>query len=223
MSDIDFLLDSEKEQIQKELSEKYTDNGKEEKNEPDHITDPNKKKKAELIEDFMKMQAEAGREDYTEKNLKRMTKPEIIKLIANFMNTEIMEKASETEKKIIEGEDGKPEIIEVPKNELSSEKLQLVAEGIFAINFALCSVMETASTQFKSKTWDIPLLEKWTEKVSGKKKELIIIFTQMYIDYKAEFDKYLSPVVQWSIIMMQTGAQTVLENVKKKKSEENNK
>jgi len=86
------------------------------------------------------------------------------------------------------------------------------------LNLALVSTLETVSVKLKDKTSGIALLENWTNKVNGKKKELLVIFALMYKDYKAEFDKYLSPVVQYSIVMLQTGTSCAIENYSKKKS-----
>lgn len=230
MNDIDFILEDEKKRIEEEMVNKYDldKNGKEEKDEeperqekidkPEKIRDPNKKKKDELINDFLEMQKIAGKDEYTDTKLRRMNKAEIIKLIANYMNESISgDKSTEVEKKVKIDENGCPVIVETPKFELNADKLMLVAEGIFQINLAFTSVLENASVHLKHKTYDIAVLEKWTEKVAGKKKELLIIFSQMYLDYKVEFDKYLSPLVQYAIIMIQTGAECALTNLKKKK------
>lgn len=227
MNDIEFLLEDEKKKIEEQIMNKHNiepvKSDKEEKDNDEPIkpktTDINKrKKKNELIADYLNMIKLKGIEnpEWTESKLRRLNKDEIIKLISNFMNEEIAD--SKTEKKIkIDEETGMPVIIEMPKSvELNGDKLALVAEGIFQINLALVSTLETASHYVKHKTYDIAVLEEWTQKVADKKKELLIIFSQMYLDYKVEFDKYLSPIVQYSIIMLQTGAQCVVSNLKKK-------
>lgn len=217
MDDINFLLDEEKKNIEEDILKKHTAD-KEEINEP--INKPenlNKKKKSDLINEFLKLQEVSGGGEWDEKKLKRLNKDEIIKLIANFMNA----KMNETETKIIENaETGKPEIIEIQKEGLSGEKLLLVSEGLFQINLAFAGLLESGSVYFKNRTYDIALLENFTKKLENRKKDLIIIFSQIYCDYKAELDKYLSPLVQYSIVMFQSASTTIIENLDKKKKEQ---
>ena len=85
------------------------------------------------------------------------------------------------------------------------------------MNLAFCSIFETGSQYVKHKTYDIAVLEGWCEKVTKNKNNLIHIFKQIYADYRETFDKYLNPVTQWSIVMLQTAAITVTDNIKKKK------
>jgi len=231
MSDIDFLLEQEKQNIEKDILEKYNgagptpsisckdmgdENEKGEANETEHKEkepDLLKKKKFDLIEDLIKLHQEAGVElTISETKLKRMTKQEIIKLIANFMNREIGGSGGEVAQTSEKGREG-------PQMELDPEKLHLAAEGIFMLNLALVSTLETASIKLKDKTSGIALLENWTTRVNDKKKELLIIFSMLYKDYKVEFDRYLSPAVQYAIVMLQTGATCAIENYNKKKKD----
>lgn len=220
MDDINFLLDEEKKNIEEDILKKHTAD-KEEINEP--INKPenlNKKKKSDLINEFLKLQEVSGGGEWDEKKLKRLNKDEIIKLIANFMNAKI----NETETKIFENpETGKPEIVELPKNEMTGEKLNLIAHGIFSINMALVQICETGSNYLKDKTYGISVLEGWSGKINDRKQDLIIIFSQLYFQYKDEFDKYLSPFSQYLIIMAQSATSTAIENLKKKKEPQNEK
>jgi hypothetical protein len=211
---VDFLLDSEIQDLEKNLHDKY---GKQEiieelpQTENKNVEAPeiNKKTtKAQLISNYIELCNAAKLEYEPENKLKRYTKQELIKKIADVMNFKIADvPLNETAIR-----DEKPQQIE-----LNPEKLNLVAEGLFQMNIALCSVFETGSQYIKHKTYDVAVLENWTMKVAGKHNELVNIFRQMYMDYKETFDKYLSPVVQWSVIMLQTSATTVIENIKKKK------
>lgn len=219
MDDIDFLLEEEKRNIEEDILKKHT-NDKEEADITDSkpkSQDLNKKKKSDLINEFLKLQEVSGGGEWDEKKLKRLNKDEIIKLIANFMNAKI----NETETKIIENEEtGKPEIVEIKKEGLTGEKLLLVSEGLFQINLAFAGLLESGSVYFKNRTYDIALLENFTRKLENRKKDLIIIFSQIYCDYKAELDKYLSPLVQYSIVMFQSASTTIIENLDKKKKEQ---
>lgn len=211
---IDMLLDEEVNKIEDEISNKF---GKQEIkeeselriNEPLKIKDPGRSgSKAELIQKYYEMCKVAGREPIAESKLKRFTKAEITKLMAEIMNQEI---AGE---KVAKKEDGREERIA----EMNPENLNLMAEGLFQMNLAFCSLLETGSEFIKEKTYDVALLKGWADKISERRAALINIFKQIYADYKETIDKVLSPIVQWTIVMGQTGTSVMFENIQKKNS-----
>jgi len=223
--EIDFLLDEEKKSIESQvlsefktdenktvindLTEKYTPN-EDKKIDPEiKAADPLKKKKADLIDDFMKLQEERGDIKFERKKLDRLTKGVIIKEIANYMNEALIEK------KVVESKT-EPEI-EFKEGELNPHQLELVSHGLFQMNQVLISLLETGSNFAKDKTGGISVLEGWSENSLAKKEQFINVFKLIYKDYKVELDKYLSPIVQYTILMGNTAAEVIVKNVKKKK------
>lgn len=219
---VDMLLDSEINKIQEDIlgsqsnEEKTPTEAKPEQPKVKKLT------KSELVEQYIKLGSAANVEIESEARIKRMTKTELTKKIAELMNRELGG-ASYTPAEEFENPFNEPPIgdtKEHPRRQpqvMSPEQLNLVAEGLFQMNAALCSLFESGSHAIKSKTYNVALLENWTQNVYNKKTELVCIFKQMYVDYKDVFDKYLSPMVQWTMIMIQTGTITVFNNLKKKK------
>jgi len=229
---VDMLLDSEIREMENSILEKQSTDKKEVRIEeskdeiPEAPPKPAKAKsptKPQLIENYQKLAQESGREIESEARLQRMTKSELTKKIAELMNQEIGGESPPAEAEKIAGD------IQLMKQEsmqqFNPEKLNLVAESIFNMNLAFCSIIETGTNHpiIKDKTFGVAALEGWTSKVYSNKTRLVEIFRLMYADYKETFDKYLSPVVQWSIVMIQTGTETAITNFKKKREESKDK
>lgn len=92
-----------------------------------------------------------------------------------------------------------------------------IAEQLFVMNVALCSLSETISGRFKEQTGDVNILEGWREKVIQQKEDFLPILQRIYTDHKPVIDRYVSPVSQWGFIMLSTATSTVIDNTRKKK------
>lgn len=240
---VDFLLDEEKKDIEKELlnSLNKTDNKPSSEVKPEvklevkpsliATTVPKEVTKLKLVEQFIELQKSQGEVKYSANKLKHMKRDDIIQLIANYSNQILI---GETAQKGLEnlGSDGapstrlpeinseNPSVQSTPVlTSVSQEQLDVVANGIFGINMALISILETGSHALKEKTGNVALLESWAERAAQKKEAFIFIFKQIYKDYKNEIDKYLSPVAQYGIIMAQTATETIIINIKKNKEQ----
>lgn len=114
-------------------------------------------------------------------------------------------------------------IVNAPTKQPDINHLQfdLIATGIYNMNLALMSCLETGSHLIKNKTADIAVLDNLTRTVEAKKEAFIFVFKQIYRDYKQELDVYLTPMAQYGILTMQVITETVFKNVaeKKKKSQ----
>lgn len=91
------------------------------------------------------------------------------------------------------------------------------------MNQVLVSLLETGSAYAKDKTGGIAVLENWSQKTLEKKQQFLDVFKLIYKDYKAELDKYLSPVVQYSILMGNSAAEVIVANIKKRNYHNRNK
>ena len=239
--EIDFFLEEEKRKMEQavlgsftpspEKNEKEDQEGKEEINETlildNTLTDneikkavtvdPKKKKKFELVDDFMKLQEEKGYIKIEKKKLERMTKGAILKEMAEYVNEAILPTSSSSQ-----GDENIENMNNTPKEhyaegELNPHQLELVSQGLFQMNQVLVSLLETGSQYAKDKTGGIAVLENWSHKTLEKKQQFLDVFKLIYKDYKVELDKYLSPVVQYSILMGNSAAEVIVTNIKKKK------
>ncbi len=240
--EIDFLLEDEKRKMEQsvlssfsskpasgiendekeEIEEKKTmilDNTLSDKDIEKSITvDPKKKKKYELVDDFMKLQEERGDIKIERKKLERMTKGAIIKEMAEYVNEVILptKPQQNNENDHIENINNTP-TEHFADGELNPHQLELVSHGLFQMNQVLVSLLETGSAYAKDKTGGIAVLENWSQKTLEKKQQFLDVFKLIYKDYKVELDKYLSPVVQYSILMGNSAAEVIVANIKKKK------
>lgn len=186
------------------------------------IKELNKSTKLKLIQQFVELQAAANDNQYSAHKLKNMKKDEIIKLIANYSNDKLIgssssQQTTETTTPVSTSVSGISSVPAAPS--CNVEQLNAVANGIFNINLAMVSLLETGSHALKAKTGNVALLENWTQNVTQKKEAFIFIFKQIYKDYKCEIDKYLSPIAQYAIIMSQSAMEVVITNIKKNKEQ----
>lgn len=217
MNDIDFLLDDEKQKMEQEVVASFIPSETEifEKEEVKEEVPISKKKKADLVDDFMKLQEEKGEVKFSRSKLERMNKGQIIKELANFMNEAILPtKQAEPTSDAVSTVDAPPQ---PATGELNPHQLELVSQGLFQMNQVLISLLETGSQYAKDKTGGIAVLENWSLKTLEKKQQFLDVFKLIYKDYKVELDKYLSPIVQYTILMGNSAAEVIVANVQKKK------
>lgn len=208
---VDFLLEKEKEKVEddliKELNEIHTESKKE-------VITAKTKTKKELVDKFMELQEAANNIKFTRAVLNKMRKDDIIKNIANYANDTITTTPSNELEK---GETPLPNKPEGGQDARALYHLDSIATAMFNINLAVVNMAEGASGLCKNKTNGIDLLEGWSKSVIDKKEAFMTIFKLIYADYKMDIDKYLSPVVQYAIIMSQSAAEVLIKNVAKKK------
>ncbi len=213
---IDFLLEKEKEEIVEEILEK----NKPIVNETVKKDKEAKKTKTDLIIEFMDLQEKGGKILYKEHQLKRQTKQEILKHLAEYANDVLINKEPSSVQSS-ESHIGDPAKVEstpaVQNGALDPNQMNMIAEGLFNMNLALVSTLETSSVYFKDKTGDIALLANWSEKVVNKRQQFMEVFKQIYAKHRLEMDKYMSPVVLYGVLMTQSAAEAVYSNVQEKK------
>lgn len=235
--EIDFLLEEEKRKMEQAVLGSFSPSSseKEEIDEKSEINetlildntltdneikkavtvDPKKKKKFELVDDFMKLQEEKGYIKVEKKKLERMTKGAILKEMAEYVNEAILPTKTTAESEVENMNNTPTE--HYAEGELNPHQLELVSQGLFQMNQVLVSLLETGSQYAKDKTGGIAVLENWSHKTLEKKQQFLDVFKLIYKDYKVELDKYLSPVVQYSILMGNSAAEVIVTNIKKKK------
>jgi hypothetical protein len=211
--------------IESEIFETISEMNEEKKEVKERIKGNSRKTKRELIEDYLELQKSQGVETHTEAELKKLTKPEILKLVAEFANKslepKLEPKAPRVEEPGVEGELKKESPPELSIDPIAM-RFDLIAGGMFNLNMALFSCLETGSFYLKDRTGDVALLEDLTKNSMAKREAFIVVFKQIYRDYKEELDVYLSPVSQYAILTTQVITETIFKNVacKKKNSTE---
>lgn len=219
---VDFLLDEEIKNIQNNVVEKYEHltslsstcslKNKEEKSEKsetnEEVEEVKKKTKTDIIDDIRKLEVELGLKPQTDNKLKRLTKQELLRNLANMMNENFHKTQVEEQIK---------EEIQEQKNEVIQNNSKQVAVGLFMMHSLVLEGLEALSINYKSKTQDIALLEGASEKNKAAKENLIKVFEQIYLKYNTQIDTYLNPMIQYAIITSSILVSSAAENIKKKK------
>jgi hypothetical protein len=229
---VDMLLDNEIKEIENTILEKQNppmelkDNGKLEiPNVPPLQSKIGETKvkmptKTELIDNYIKLGQVSNYEIESEARLKRMTKNELTKKIAELMNRELggQQLTSNPGEGEIAEDIQRMKAGEKPKlsTQQTTEQLSFITECLFQFNMTLCVALENGSELIKHKTNNTALLEGWSSKIMERKAHLITIFNQIYADHKDTIDVYLSPIAQWVTLMFMTGGITIASNIKKK-------
>lgn len=178
------------------------------------------KLKCELIADFIGLQKTQGNIVYNEKKLKKLTKPEIIKLIAEFSNN-VLSNETENGTEPFSNESGIENLPDATA--VVAQKFELIGTGIYNLNLAMMSMLETGSVIFKERTGDVAVLENLTKSIERRREAYIGVFKQLYSQYKNELDIYLTPLSMYCMLTSQVIIETIALNVaqKKKESKEN--
>lgn len=217
----ELLLEDEKKKIEAKIFEVIEQKKEQEEKKVEIEKDVNakslKKSKIQLINEFLELQKTVAKKDekgdyileHTEYNLKKLTKPEIIKLIAEYANKKLSNDFTE---KI---ESATSQVSKDPSKPLPIE--DLMALGMHNMNMCVLSILEATGNAFKHKTGDFNVLEDLTGEAEKKREAFLVIFKQIYKDHATEINTYLSPLVQYGIILTQCCTTTIIKNCTKKK------
>lgn len=193
-----FLEVKNERQSPEEITEEFAAQQPEIPSEPPLIDMQVKRTKQELINAVLELQTKLGIENPpVESQLKKLRKVDLEKRLAELAETGLKKVQIESMRAAI-----------TPGG---------VAEQLFVMNVALCSLSETISGRFKEQTGDVNILEGWREKVIRQKEDFLPILQRIYQDHKPVIDQYVSPVSQWGFLMMSTATSTVIDNTRKKK------
>lgn len=154
--------------------------------------------KIDLINDIMKVEAENGGEVTDEKKLKRMTKQELEKHLAESLNRKLA-----------------PIVGVSPQ--ASKVDSALAVRSLNNFNLLAVHLLEQTSINFKDKTAGVALLEGWTKKTREMEKELADVFRAIIEKYGNSVQQYMDPLVQYAMVMTTTASMVVAENYGKKK------
>jgi len=166
-------------------------------------TDVKSKTKQFFIDNILKIQKTLGTEEYTEQILRRKKKAELEELFRV-----MFEKAAQ-------------KAIGFGVNKAGNVELtgSAIVEAMFMGNLVLAQSAEFASQTFKSSTFDVALLEGWTDIINERKETLMCILKDMYAQNKVAIDKIVSPLLLYALFMTTTGINCGMQNFKNKKKD----
>ena len=223
----DFILDSEKKQIEVKILEaveakQHIEEAKKE-SEKDIQQKSLKKPKATLISEFIELQKTVCTKDkdgleileYPESALKKLTKPEIIKLIANYANRKIETNFLPDVKTLID--------VNASPAKANMSLEDLMALGMHNMNICALSILEVGGHLLKEKTGNFNLLENLPKEAEERKEAFMVVFRQIYKENQEQVNMYLSPIVQYGILLSQCATITICKNTVKKKEDSSKK
>jgi hypothetical protein len=178
---------------------------------PNHLDSSVEKKqtKTDIIDDIRALEVQLGIKPQTDNKLKRLTKQELLKNLANMMNENFHKTQVEEQIKEVQEEEKKEAVMNNSKQ---------VAHGLFMMHSLVIEGLEALSINYKSKTQDIPLLDGAGEKNKAAKENLVKVFEAIYLKYNIQIDTYLNPMIQYAIITSSILVSSAAENIKKKKA-----
>lgn len=107
---------------------------------------------------------------------------------------------------------------EVRKKELiSNPEKNPSAVALYGIQYTISRFVESASIAFKSKTFDIAVLEGLCRKIDDNKDEFLSIFAAIAFEHDEVISKYLTPGTRYLLLMTRVAGTVVTENIAKKK------
>jgi hypothetical protein len=202
----DFLLDNEKQEVEEKIIAAQVKKNDEITEEKKVFQEKSKLTKAELVSEFIKLQEtqlkDGEQVEFPEHLVKRMTKNEIIKKIANFVNKKVGESFTKTT---------------IPAANIDMDLM--MATGIYNMNLCMIKILETLGHQFKHKTQNVNILEDLSHDIETRREAFILVFQQIYKSHKTEIDTYMSPLAQYVLLTGQCASTTVHRNISKKKEE----
>lgn len=199
---ISYLLDSEKQEIEKTINEKYNNEVKDEVEKPKSFE---KQTKSDIIEGIYSAQETLGIEKTSRNKLNKMTKKELIKLFGELTN-QVM---APPQKPSVD----KPQLPE----EKSGNAFESIANSMFLMHTLLISGIEKTSEVYKEKTYGVNLMDGLSERNLRKKQDFIEIFKKLYAEYKDSIDPVVSPVSLYLMTVTSMSFEIGIENYEKKK------
>jgi hypothetical protein len=166
-----------------------------------------KKTKSEIIQDIQIVEQKLGIEISQESKLKRLTKKDLLKKLAEYINSP--ESYMKTE--------AKPEQPQNNNNNVAIGETEYYAKTLVQMNARMVGLFEALSISYKDKTMGVELLEGWSENINRAESELQIVFTEMVKKYGVNIKRYIDPVTHYGMIMTSSAMLCVATNVQKKK------
>lgn len=185
--------------------------------------------KVEVIDSILKLQTQIGPPEGSKplrkSNLERMKRGELNKLLGSMTNSAAVVLANPQEPTpqrptvtAVKDATGKVISTTVSAVPLALTK-ERAASSLFQLNLLVTKVLELTSTNFKDQLGGTDLMG-LTDDVLKARKELEEVLAEIYTQHGPKIEQYLSPVSQYSMIMLSLGTQRALANRANQKKEE---
>lgn len=211
MDNIDAIIEEETRIIEEKILQK---NQEPQQSDAPAIID-NKKTKNSIIEDINKIEELAGLPVTPANKLKRNTKDELMKIMAELLNKtgsgEPIMPSAEPDKFFA----GPEEIKQHKKAE--GPDVSTMAKHMVVYNELIVKVLESLSIKYRDYFDGAPLLEGATESIKRVNPELQMTFELMIKKYGNSVTQYVDPFLMYGSIMLTSLAPVAAENLLKKK------
>lgn len=186
--------------------------------------------KDDVVDSILKLQTQIGPPEGSKplrkSNLERMKRGELNKLLGSMTNSAAAVLASGGQEptpqrptvKAVTDATGKVVSTTVTPVPLALTK-ERAASSLFQLNLLVTKVLELTSTNFKDQLGGTDL-SGLTDDVLKARKELEEVLAEIYSQHGPKIEQYLSPVSQYSMIMLSLGTQRALANRANQKKEE---
>lgn len=194
-----------------------------------------KRTKIDLITDIIELQKASGVHEDTPCKLKKLTKPELLRILAGLMNEEyinpiklkldkgeiIIDPEKATNYENTEGILDKP--TECTKNTADKKihNIEMLSgtEALWNFNLILLTAIESicGHSLILEKTGGVLLFDGAYDRVKDKREILLPLYKALYIKYGGALTMYLNPLVQILIIESGILSTVAFDNLKKKK------
>lgn len=97
------------------------------------------------------------------------------------------------------------------------------AVALYNANYIATEGLEGLSVLFKSKTFDIAMLEGLCKRITAKREQFLNVFARLAEEHGEVITKYFSPATEYAMLMASVAIPVVRENIEKKKPESDDK
>jgi len=191
---------------------------------------PSGSSKMDLIDSILKIAESTGVQVKDEKQLKRMTKPELKRLLAHLLENGVSEMSGNTDRNIcqdsgLDYEEYENEYEQVPTpSRPQSNNVQPVrpslsidvgAQALFNLNKVFSTVIEKVNENVLIDHTNISV-EGFSNNLEDRKEELLPLFADIYSQHAGELNQYMSPVNMILMINAQSLIASAHKEIEKK-------
>jgi hypothetical protein len=168
---------------------------------------PPKSTKKMIQDDIIKISKELGKDIPTVRWFKKQKKAQLeehLKLLV----AELAEKATVGKLQ----EKAKEQMLKDPSKSIECRSL-------YNANFILCNMLEKASVALKDKTFNVAVLEGWSQDIYDSRDQLMIIYAEIIDKYGNQITQYVDPFAKLGLVMLTSAASCAAKNIKNKESD----
>jgi len=179
-----------------------------------HVEIPSGSSKMELVDSIIRISKSTGVQVKEEKSLRRMTKPELKRLLAHLLENGVSEITGNTDEKFAQ-ESGldyeEYEQVPTPSRPQSNNvqpvrpslSIDVGAQALYNLNKVFSTVIEKVNENVLCDHTNISV-EGFSDNLEGRKEELLPLFADIYRQHAGELNQYMSAPNMIMMINMQS-------------------